>query len=284
MFGVDVLRRTLRPVSGRAGAACLLLVISGAAAAGLLARHDPMAQAQGADAAGHPRAPSAAHWLGTDEVGRDVFARVLHGGRRSLPIALLAVGIGVLVGVPYGSLAALRGGRTDALLMRAVDAMMAVPSILLAIAIVAALGPSLTHVMIAVGVVQAPVFARQVRASVLSIKEHDYVTAARAAGAGGGRVLVREIWPNCVGPLLVLATLGMGGAILDVAGMNFLGLGGQPDEPEWGTMLNAARAFVHDKPWVVVAPGAAITLTVLGFNLVSDALRDAVDPRAGEGR
>ncbi|MFQ5412844.1 MAG: ABC transporter permease [Phycisphaerae bacterium] len=272
-------RVLLRSPSAMVGAAFIAGLVLAAVFADAIAPYGPLAQARGADAGGHPRTPSADHWLGTDALGRDVLSRVLHGGRRSLPIGMISVGIGFLVGVPVGSLAGMRGGWVDASLMRVVDVTMAVPSILLAIAIVGALGPSLTHVMVAVGVVQAPIFARQIRASVLSIRSLDYVTASRALGASGARILLRDVWPNCVGPMLVLATLGMGGAILDVAGMSFLGLGGQPDEPEWGTMLNAAREFVHDRPWVIIAPGAAITLTVLGFNLLGDALRDVLDPK-----
>lgn len=228
------------------------------------------------------KSPSAGKWFGTDQLGRDMLSRVLHGARWSLFIGLISVGLAVLVGVPLGLVAGEAGGFADLFVMRLVDVMLAFPGILLAIAIVATLGPSLFHLMLAVGIVNIPVYARQVRASVLQVRELDYVVAARALGAGRFSVLTRQILPNVLAPVLVLATLGIGTAILEAAGLGFVGLGVEVDTPEWGTMLAQSRAHFMQYPWTVVAPGAAISLAILGFNLLGDALRDALDPRSSK--
>lgn len=227
------------------------------------------------------QAPGAGKWLGTDHLGRDMLSRVLHGARWSLYIGVVSVAVALAIGVPLGLFAGAAGGVGDAVVMRAVDVMLAFPAILLAIAIVATLGPSLFHLMLAVGLVNVPVYARQVRASVLQVRELDYVTAARALGAGRMRIIAFQILPNVLAPIVVLATLGVGTAILEAAGLGFVGLGVEPDTPEWGTMLAQAREHSFMQyPWTVAAPGIAISLAILGFNLLGDALRDALDPRS----
>jgi len=225
--------------------------------------------------------PDAEHWLGTDENSFDVFSRVVYGARSALLVALAAVGFALAVGVPLGLLAGWYGGIVDGVVSRAVDIMLAFPSVLLAVAIAAALGGgSLGTVILAVGIVIAPPFVRQVRAAVLQVKSLDYVAAARALGASDARLLLRTVLPNCVAPILVLATLNTGIAILDAAGLSFLGLGPPATFPDWGVMLTKARVYIqHDEQWMLLPPGLAISLTVLGFNLLGDGLRDAFDPR-----
>jgi peptide/nickel transport system permease protein len=270
------LRALYRSPAAIAGAAMLLLLLAAALGAGVFSGHGPLAQDLGRRLEG----PSADFPLGTDDLGRDLFARLLHGARYSLLIGTISVGIAVLVGVPLGAAAGYAGGKVDAVVMRFTDVMLAFPSILLAIAIVAALGASLLNLMIAVGVVAIPNYARQVRASVLQAKAEDYVTASRALGAGPLRILVRTVMPNCLAPLLVLATLDYGAAILEAAALSFLGLGPEVGTPEWGKMLAEAQNLFSLAPRVVVAPGLCISAAVLGFNLLGDGLRDALDPRA----
>jgi peptide/nickel transport system permease protein len=225
--------------------------------------------------------PSSEHLLGTDGDGYDVFSRLLHGARLSLGTGLAAVLLALLVGVPLGALSGWAGGRTDGLLMRLTDVLLAFPSVVLAIAIATLFGTrDVGPVIVAVGVVAVPTIARQVRASVLQVKNHDFVLAARAMGAPPRRILLRHVLPNCLAPILVLATLGVGNAILSAAGLNFLGLGPEARTAEWGVMLrNAYRFVLSDEQWIVVPPGAAIAATVLGFNLLGDGLRRALDPR-----
>ncbi len=258
------------------GAVVVGLVLFAAIGADLIATHDPETRQ---DTFRDP--PSTTHWLGTDENGFDVFSRLIYGARASLMAAFGAVGCALLVGVPLGLIAGWRGGWIDAAIMRLVDVMLAFPSVLLAIAIAAMLGePSLTTVVIAVAVVMIPPFIRQVRAAVLQVKTQEYVTAARALGAPDRRILFRTILPNCIAPILVLATLSTGIAILDAAGLSFLGLGPPVTSPEWGVMLtNALRYIERNEQWMLLPPGLAISLTVLGFNLLGDGLRDAFDPR-----
>lgn len=240
-----------------------------------LAPLDPLEQNLGA----RLLAPGGEHLLGTDEFGRDIWSRLLHGTRVSLFVGVVAVAIGALVGGLVGLLAGYRGGAWDLLGMRLVDILLAFPSVLLAIVVVAVLGPSLQNAMIAVGVVGIPHYARIVRSSVLAVRAQPFVEAKRALGAGEGRILFRTVLPHCLPPILVQSSLGLATAILDAAGLSFLGLGAQPPTPEWGAMLGQGRQYVIQAPWVLAAPGAAILLTVLGFNLVGDALRDALDPR-----
>jgi peptide/nickel transport system permease protein len=225
--------------------------------------------------------PDAEHWLGTDENGFDVFSRLVHGARSALLVALAAVGFALAVGVPLGLVAGWYGGWVDGLVSRAVDVMLAFPSVLLAVAIAAALGGgSVGTVILAVGIVIAPPFVRQVRAAVLQVRSLDYVAAARALGASDARLLFRTVLPNCLAPILVLATLNTGIAILDAAGLSFLGLGPPETFPDWGVMLTKARVYIqHAEQWMLLPPGLAISLTVLGFNLLGDGLSDAFDPR-----
>jgi len=271
------LRVLLQNRAAVVGAALVALMALAALGADLLATHDPEARQQEFRAP-----PSSDHWLGTDENGFDVWSRVVHGARASLLTALSAVGFALLVGVPLGLAAGWYGGVVDGLLMRIVDVLLAFPSVLLAVAIAALAGkPSLTTVIFAVGVVLAPPFVRQVRAAVLQVRAQEYVVAARALGATDGRLLWRTVLPNCVAPILVLATLSTGIAILDAAGLSFLGLGPPETSPEWGVMLTKAfRYLLHAEQWILLPPGLAISLTVLGFNLLGDGLRDAFDPRS----
>ncbi|MHC4820391.1 MAG: ABC transporter permease [Planctomycetota bacterium] len=268
---VRALRRNRAAV---AGAIILFLLLVGAMTADLFG--DQGAQNLQNRLAG----PSAEHWLGTDNLGRDLFVRLLHGARYSLLIGVVSVGTALVIGVPLGAIAGWSGGRTDTLIMRFMDILLAFPAIILAIAVVAALGkPDIYKLMLAVGLVAVPKFARQVRASVLEVKAEDFVMAGRALGARPMRILAREVIPNCVAPLLVLATLNYASAILEVAALSFLGLGPEPGTPEWGKMLADAQNFFSRAPRVVIAPGLCISVAVLAFNLLGDGLRDALDPK-----
>lgn len=261
------------------GLVIVAALVAAAILAPLLAPHPPDNQVR--DAVLH--APDWAFPLGTDDVGRDVLARLLYGARLSLSIGVAVVTQASIVGTLLGLIAGFSGGITDALIMRLMDVMLALPTLLLAIAIVAILGPSLTNATIAVAIVQLPGFVRLTRASVLAELGRDYVAAARMAGAGRPRLMFITVLPNCLAPLIVQASLGFSGAILDTAALGFLGLGAQPPTPEWGTMLANALQFVQSSWWVVTFPGLAILITVLGFNLLGDGLRDALDPRLKRG-
>ncbi len=217
--------------------------------------------------------------LGTDPVGRDILSRLIHGARLSLIIGLIVVTLSLAAGVVLGLVAGFDRGALDALIMRAMDVMLSLPSLLLAIVIVAILGPSLTNATVAIAIVILPHYTRLTRAAVLSELGRDYVTASRVAGAGRLRLMFITVLPNCLAPLIVQATLGFSTAILDAAALGFIGLGAQPPTPEWGTMLADARAFVQRAWWVVTFPGLAILITVLSFNLLGDGLRDALDPK-----
>jgi peptide/nickel transport system permease protein len=225
------------------------------------------------------KAPSAAYWMGTDENGRDVMSRIIWGARASMLAGVVSVTIAAGIGVPVGLIAGFVGGRTDTLLSRLVDAMLACPFLILAIALAAFLGPSLQNAMIAIGVTAAPVFMRVARGATMDAATNDYVEAARATGNPAWRVALRHILPNIVPPVMVQATLAIATAIIAEASLSFLGLGQQPPQPSWGSMLNAAQRFLTQAPWLAIFPGAAIFLCVLSFNLVGDGLRDALDPR-----
>jgi peptide/nickel transport system permease protein len=225
------------------------------------------------------KAPSWAHWFGTDEVGRDVLSRVMFGARASLGAGLVSVGIAAGAGVPLGLLAGYAGGWTDAVLSRIVDAMLAIPFLILAITLAAFLGPSLSNAMIAIGVTATPVFIRLTRGQTLGAKVEDYVEAARAVGNPHWRIALRHVLPNIVPPLLVQASLAIAGAIIAEAALSFLGLGQQPPAPSWGSMLNTAQRFIAQAPWMAFWPGFAIFAAVLSFNLLGDGLRDALDPK-----
>lgn len=271
----SILRRLLRHRAAVLGGSIVLLIVLMALLADVIAPYDPI-RGRLADML---QPPSRAHWMGTDEQGRDILSRIIHGSRISLTVGLVAVGISLTTGTVIGAVSAYFGGWPDLVIMRVIDILLAFPSILLAIAITAILGPSLTNAMVAVGIVGMPVYARLVRASVLSLKEQDFVQAARAAGGGHGRILWRHILPNALAPLIVQSTLSVGTAMLDAAGLSFLGLGAQPPAPEWGAMLSGAQVYIQLAPWVVTFPGLAIMLAVLGFNLLGDGLRDVLDPR-----
>ena len=243
-----------------------------------LAHSDPLAQNLSAQSL-HP---SAAHWFGTDKLGRDVFSRVVYGARISIRIGFVAVGIAIVVGTLLGVVAGFFGGKLDETIMGVVDVMLAFPSIILAIAITTILGPSIDHLMLAVGIVYIPQYARLARSSVLTVKGLEYIEAARALGAQTLRVIGRHVLPNIVAPLLVQATLGIATATLEAAGLSYLGLGARPPIPEWGAMLNDARDYWLSAPWALIFPGVAITLLVLGFNLMGDGLRDTLDPTQDE--
>lgn len=224
-------------------------------------------------------APSGQHWLGTDELGRDILSRLIYGARVSLRVGLVAIGIALTIGSVLGILAGYIGGWVDVVIMRLTDIMLAFPGILLAIAVVAILGPSLFNVMIAVGVESIPAYVRTARGSTLSVKELEYVTGARTIGGSWARIVFRHILPNVTAPLIVLATIGIAGSILSAAGLSYLGLGAQPPTPEWGAMLSNARSFVRDAWWIATFPGLAIMIVVLALNLFGDGLRDILDPR-----
>ena len=223
--------------------------------------------------------PSARHLFGTDDLGRDVLSRVIHGASVSVLVGVISMGTAAVVGVPLGLLSGYRGGLADTVIMRVLDGLMAFPAILLAIAIMAVLGPSLQNAMLAIGVIYIPPFARIVRASVLSLREREFVDAARGLGAGPLRIVGRHVLPNCLSPVIVQASLGMGYAILVEAALSFLGLGVQPPQASWGSMLAEGRGFLDRAPWFATFPGLAIFVTVLGLNFVGDRLREALDPR-----
>jgi peptide/nickel transport system permease protein len=267
--------RFLHRPAAVAGLLVIVLFVGMATFAPLLAPFDPIATSWTAIR----KAPSAAHWMGTDENGRDVLSRVLYGARASLLAGVVSVLIAAGIGVPAGLLAGFAGGWIDAVLSRVVDAMLACPFLILAIALTAFLGPELTNAMIAIGVSTAPRFMRVARAATLEVGSADYVQAAWSLGARSVRVAVRHVAPNIVSPVLVQATLSLAAAIIAEASLSFLGLGQQPPSPSWGSMLNTAQRFLTQAPWLAVFPGVAIFVCVLSFNLVGDGLRDALDPR-----
>ena len=270
-----ILRKLLKHRSATIGASIILFFIVIAIFAPLIATHDP----RHANIIERLQGGSASHYLGTDKVGRDIFSRIVYGTRISLKVGLIAMVFSVGFGTFFGATAGYYGGRLDNLIMRVMDMMLAMPSILLAMVIVTILGQSLTNAIIAVSIVYIPQYARILRAAVLKVRELDYVTAARVIGARNSRILLTTVLPNCIAPLIVQATLGIGAAILDAAGLSFLGLGAEIGEPEWGAMLNENRDLIRRAPLAVTAPGIAIFLIVLGFNLLGDALRDALDPQ-----
>jgi peptide/nickel transport system permease protein len=240
-----------------------------------IAPHDPIATSWGAIR----KAPSAEHWFGTDEIGRDVLSRVIWGTRASLLAGVISVSISLMIGIPIGLAAGFFGGALDAAISRVTDAFLACPFLILAIALAAFLGPSLTNAMIAIGISAAPIFVRLTRAQVLNTKEEDYIEAARAVGNSPLRIALRHILPNVTAPLMVQATLAIAAAVIAEASLSFLGLGQQPPAPSWGSMLNTAKNYIDNAPWMAIWPGLSIFLLVLAFNILGDGLRDALDPR-----
>jgi peptide/nickel transport system permease protein len=273
--GRRALRRLLKRKGAVLGLGVMLLMIALAALAPVIAPYDPLAMDYGAVRS----APSPAHWFGTDESGRDVLSRVIWGTRASLLAGVISVSIAFAVGVPIGLVAGYVGGWLDSIISRITDAMLAIPFLILAIALAAFLGASLANVMIAIGISATPIFIRLARGQVLTTKVEDYVEAARALGNPHLRIALRHVFPNIVPPLLVQATLAIAQAIIAEAALAFLGLGQQPPAPSWGSMLNIAQNHFEKAPWMAIWPGAAIFVTVLAFNLFGDGLRDALDPK-----
>ncbi|MCA9100470.1 MAG: ABC transporter permease [Planctomycetales bacterium] len=268
-------RALLRHQTGRAGLLIVVGMIGVGLAAPLIAPYDPL------ELVATPlEVPSAQHWLGTDSLGRDVLSRVIYGARTSIAAAAVSVSVALAAGVSAGAVAGYFGGWIDTLIMRGIDVLLSFPGILVALLVVVALEPGWPSVMIAVGLINVPLFCRQARAAVLSIRHHDYVEAAIAAGADTGYVLTRAIMPNLVPRMIVLTTLALGTAIIEVAGLSFLGLSGEVDVAEWGTMLTVAKSHLRVSIWPALAPGLAISVTVLGFNILGDAMRDLLDPRS----
>jgi len=269
------LRRLLRRRGAMLGLVIVLFFVLLALFAPVIAPYDPIATSWSAVR----KAPSLQYLFGTDEIGRDVLSRVVWGARASLMAGLVSVCISMALGVPVGLLAAYVGGWTDGLISRFTDSMLAVPFLILAIALAAFLGPSLSNAMIAIGVSATPIFIRLTRAQVLAVKVEDFVEAARAVGNPHWRIALRHILPNVLPPLIVQATLAIAAAIIAEASLSFLGLGQQPPAPSWGSMLNTAKNYVDNAPWMAVWPGLSIFLLVLSFNLFGDGLRDALDPK-----
>jgi peptide/nickel transport system permease protein len=271
------LRRLSERRMAIAGLGVVLFFVALAILAPLIAPYDPLATSWSAVR----KPPSLLHLFGTDEIGRDVLSRVIWGSRASLLAGLVSVSLALAAGVPIGLVSGYLGGAGDGTLMRLIDAMLAIPFLILAISLAAFLGPSLANAMIAIGVSQTPIFARLTRGQVLTVKHEEYIEAARAVGNPHHRIVLRHILPNIVPPLLVQATLAAAAAIIAEASLSFLGLGQQPPDPSWGSMLNTAKNFVSQAPWMSLWPGLAIFLLVLSLNLFGDGLRDALDPRRG---
>ncbi len=286
----DTLGNVLRQRSAVIGLAILAVLVLTAIFADVIATHDPELGLLNAEpgverrdapcihALGCPTSKPQ-HLLGTDGNFRDVFSRLVHGARISLQVGFLTVGFAILIGAVIGATAGYVGGFLDNVLMRLMDVLLAFPSLLLAIAILAALGPGLLNAQLAIGIVAIPIYARVMRAAVLSVRDLDYVTASRALGESSVGLLVRRVVPNSLTPMIVQGTLGIGVALLDVAALSFLGLAAEPKIPEWGAMIGSERNQLFSAPHLILAPGFAITLVVLGFNLLGDGLRDALDPR-----
>ena len=274
---VEVCQRLARNKMAMLGLAILVVLVLCAVFADAIADYETKVVAQ--NIANRLKGPSAEHWFGTDEFGRDIFARIIHGSRVSLVVGLISVSVSLILGGILGAFAGFYGGRVDNVIMRVMDIFLAVPSTLLAMTIVAALGSSLVNVMLAIGVSGIPTYARIVRAAVMSVKDQEFVEASRAIGATNVTTIFREIIPNCLAPIIVQATLSVAGAILSTASLSFIGLGVQPPDPEWGAMLSGGRNFLRDAVHLTLFPGLAIVITILALNLLGDGLRDALDPR-----
>jgi peptide/nickel transport system permease protein len=269
------LTRFMRNRAAVFGAVLVALIVLMALFAPWLTQYDPVQ----ASFMTVRQAPSAAHWFGTDELGRDVLSRLLFGARASLLAGVVSVGIAVVLGVPLGLIAGYVGGLVDGVISRIADALLSIPFLILAIALSAFLGPSLTNAMAAIGISAMPRFIRLTRGQAISVKAEEYVEGARAIGLDPIRIMLRYILPNVLPPIIVQASLTVASAIIAEASLSFLGLGQLPPAPSWGSMLNTAKDFVSQAPWMSIFPGVAIFLAVLGFNLLGDGLRDALDPR-----
>ncbi|MFN4127594.1 ABC transporter permease [Pannonibacter indicus] len=256
-----------------------LIIISFFSALAILAPLLPIADPVATSWSAIRKAPSAAHWLGTDDLGRDILSRMIWGARASLMAGVFSVLIAVGIGVPLGILAGYFGGWVDLVISRVTEALLALPFLIMAIALAAFLSPSLTNAMIAIGLSAMPIFVRLTRGQVLAVKQEDYVEGARSVGLGHMDIMLRYILPNVTAPIIVQATLTVATAIIAEASLSFLGLGQQPPAASWGSMLNVAKNFLSQAPWMAMWPGAAIFLVVIGFNLLGDGLRDALDPR-----
>lgn len=272
---VEVWRRLRQNKMAMAGLVILVLLVIMALSANLLAPEGYDNQ----DFSKTFLGPSMEHPFGTDNLGRDILDRIIHGARYSLSVGIIAVGIAIIAGGLLGAFAGFYGGTVDNVIMRLMDILLAIPSILLAISIVAALGPGLFNVMLAVGISSVPGYARIVRASVIQLKGQEFIEAAKAIGATDWRIIIKHIVPNSLAPLIVQGTLGVAGAILSAAGLSFIGLGIQPPQPEWGAMLSAGRIYIRDHMWMTLFPGLFIMITILALNLLGDGLRDALDPK-----
>lgn len=277
---MEVWRRLKKDKMAMLGLGILIVLILLAVFANQIADYDEVAIKQNTSV--RLQGPSKDHWLGTDDLGRDIFARLIHGARISLMVGIVAVGIAVIIGGTLGAVAGFYGGRVDNIIMRAMDVFLAIPSILLAIAIVSALGGSLMNLMIAIGISSIPQYARIIRASVLMVKDQEFIEAARAVGAKDSRIIIKHIIPNALAPVIVQGTLGVASAILSTAGLSFIGLGVPKPQPEWGAMLADGRSFLRQAPHITTFPGLAIMITILALNLLGDGLRDALDPRLKE--
>jgi peptide/nickel transport system permease protein len=273
--GARAWRRLLRRRSALLGLIIIVFLVLVALLAPVVSPYDPAQQSWTAIR----KPPSAQHWLGTDESGRDLFSRVVFGARASLLAGIVSISIALALGVPIGLLAGYAGRWIDVLIGRITDAMLAIPFLILAIALAAFLGPSLNNAMIAIGVTSTPIFVRLTRGQVMAVKVEDYVEAARAVGNPPARIALRHILPNILPALIVQATISIATAIIAEASLSFLGLGQQPPAPSWGSMLNTAQRFLGNAPWMAVWPGLAIFLAVLSFNILGDGLRDALDPK-----
>ena len=272
---VDVLLRLSKSPLAMFGLAIIFVLVFCAVFAEVIAPYSPIKQ----DLMHMFETPSSEHWLGTDEFGRDIMSRLIYGARVSLQVGFIAVGIALVTGGMLGAISGYYSGRLDNCIMRIMDVLLSIPQTLLAIAIVAALGPSLMNLMIAVGISAVPTYARIVRGSVLSIRNMEFIEAARAAGSSDLRIILRHIIPNSMAPIIVQSTLGVASAILNAAGLSFIGLGIQPPNPEWGAMLSGGRQYIRDFPHMTLYPGLAIMLTILALNFLGDGLRDALDPK-----
>jgi peptide/nickel transport system permease protein len=268
-------RRLLRRRGAAVGLAIVACFVALAVLAPAVSPYDPLATSWTAIR----KAPDAAHWFGTDEIGRDVLSRVVWGARASLLAGVVSVLISLSIGVPIGLIAGYAGGKVDMLISRLTDAVLACPFLILAIALAAFLGPSLTNAMIAIGVSATPVFVRLTRGQTMAIKAEDFILAARAIGNPPWRVALRHVLPNVIPALIVQGTLAIAAAVIAEASLSFLGLGQQPPAPSWGSMLNTAKNYIDNAPWMAIWPGLSIFALVLSFNLVGDGLRDALDPR-----